>query len=302
MANEISDLRLFTRIVLAGSLSETARRLNSSLPAVSRNLAALEARLGVRLIDRASRRFALTNEGSQFFERAVSILIDLDEAEAEASAKAKAPRGRLRIGAPLEIGRRQIAPLVADFTVLHPEILVELILTDSVFDVVGDELDIGLQVDPPNDGNIISRTLISSRRVVCASPDYLSRNAAPKVPADLSYHNCIRLVRGRHIIDRWLFKEGGTVREMPVHGNLLTNNAEVLHEWMLAGRGIALKAHWDIKEDLGSGRLVELLTSFTYDEICLYATLPTRNNLPFRVRMFIDFIAKALGFLPLSTM
>jgi DNA-binding transcriptional LysR family regulator len=300
MANEISDLRVFTRIVGAGSLSETARRLNSSLPAVSRQLTALETRLGVRLIDRASRRFTLTAEGTLFFERAVSILNDLDEAEAEASAKAKAPRGRLRIGAPLEIGRRQIAPLVAEFTVQHPEIVVELILTDSIFDVLGDELDIGLQVDPPNDGSIISRTLLSSRRVVCASPDYLSRNAVPKVPADLFNHNCIRFVRGRHIIDRWLFKEGGTTRAIPVQGNLSTNSAEVIHGWALSGRGIAVKAHWDIKEDLDTGRLVELLAPFPCDELCLYATFPTRNHLPFRVRVFIDFIAKTLGFLQLN--
>ncbi len=142
MANEISDLRLFTRIVAAGSLSETARRLNSSLPAVSRSLAALASRLGVRLIDRSSRRFNLTAEGSLFYRRATCILTDIDEAEAEAGAKAKAPRGRLRVGAPLEIGRRQIAPLVAQFTEQYPEIIVELILTNSIFDVVGYELDI----------------------------------------------------------------------------------------------------------------------------------------------------------------
>jgi DNA-binding transcriptional LysR family regulator len=299
MADQISDLRLFTRIVAAGSLSETARRLNSSLPAISRNLAAFEARLGVRLIDRSSRRFALTDEGSLLYERAVSILSDLDQAEAEASAKAKAPKGRLRVGAPLEIGRCQIAPLVAQFVEQHPEIDIELILTDSKFDVVADELDIGLQVDPPNDGNIISRTLLSNRRVVCASPAYLSRNPAPQTPADLLAHNCIRLVRGRQIMDRWLFKEGDGQREVQIRGNLSTNNAEVMHGWALSGRGIALKAYWDLKDDLASGRLVELLAPYACHDICLYATFPpTRNHLPFRVRVFVDFIVTALGFLP----
>jgi len=297
MENEISDLRLFTRIVAAGSLSETARRLNSSLPAVSRHLAALEERLGVRLIDRASRRFGLTAEGSLFYERSVAMLNDLDEAMAEASAKAKAPRGRLRVGAPLEIGRREVAPLIAEFTSQHPEITVELFLTDSVFDVVGDELDIGLQVDPPNDGSIISRTLVSSRRVVCASPEYLSRHPTPAVLDDLLQHNCIRLLRGRDVLDRWVFKDGNTAQEIQVRGNLSTNNAEVMHQWILAGRGIGLKAHWDIKEDLDSGRLVELLAPFACNEICLYATFPTRSYLPFRVRVFIDFIVKGLGFL-----
>jgi DNA-binding transcriptional LysR family regulator len=298
MTDQISDLRLFTRIVTAGSLSETARRLNSSLPAVSRNLAALEARLGVRLIDRGSRRFTLTDEGSLLFERAVLILSDLDQAEAEASAKAKAPRGRLRVGAPLEIGRCQIAPLVARFVEQHPEIVIELILTDSKFDVVGDDLDVGLQVDPPNDGNIISRTLLSSRRVVCASPEYLARNPALAVPDDLLAHNCIRFIRGRQIIDRWLFKDGDRTREVQIRGNLSTNNAEVMHGWALSGRGIALKAYWDLKGDLEAGRLIELLAPYACDDFCLYATFPpTRNHLPFRVRVFVDFIVKELGFL-----
>jgi DNA-binding transcriptional LysR family regulator len=300
MANEISDLRLFTRIVAAGSLSETARRLNSSLPAVSRSLAALEARLGVRLIDRASRRFNLTAEGSLLYQRATGILTDIDEAEAEASAKAKAPRGRLRVGAPLEIGRRQIAPLIAQFVEQYPEIIVELILTDSIFDVLGDELDIGLQADPPNDGNIISRTLISSRRVVCASPDYLSRNPSPKLPTDLLAHNCIRFVRGHHVIDRWIFKEAGATKEIQVHGNLSTNNSEVMHEWGLLGRGVVVKAHWDIKGDLQNGRLIELLAPYACDDISLYATFPTRSHLPYRVRVFIDFVVAALGFFPLD--
>jgi DNA-binding transcriptional LysR family regulator len=301
VGDEFSELRLFTRIVAAGSLSETARRLNSSPPAVSRHLAALEARLGVRLIDRASRRFSLTEEGSLLYDRALSILRDLDQAEAEASAKAKAPRGRLRLGAPLEIGRRQIAPLVARFIDQHPEIAVELILTDSKFDVIGDDLDIGLQVDPPNDGNIVSKTLLSSRRVVCASPDYLARHPAPSAPDDLLGHNCIRFVRGRQIIDRWIFKEHDRQREVQVRGNLSTNNAEVMHEWALLGFGIAVKADWDIKEDLKTGRLIELLAPYACDDICLYATFPTRSHLPFRVRVFVDFIVAALGFLPVQT-
>jgi DNA-binding transcriptional LysR family regulator len=284
--------------VAAGSLSETARRLNSSLPAISRHLAALEARLGVRLIDRGSRHFTLTDEGSLFYERAVSILADLDQAEAEASAKAKAPRGRLRVGAPLQIGRCRIAPLVAHFVEQHPEMVVELILTDSKFDVVGDELDIGLQVDPPTDGSIISRKLLSGRRVVCASPAYLASNPAPETPMDLRAHNCIRLIRGREVYDRWLFKEDDRMREVQIRGNLSTNNAEVMHSWALEGRGVAQKAHWDIEEDLRTGRLVELLAPFACDELNLYATFSrTRHHLPFRVRVFVDFIASTLGFL-----
>src|ERR1700722_9860022 len=149
MADEISDLRLFARIVAAGSLSEAARRTFSSLPAVSRRLAAWEARLGVRLIDRGPRRFTLTDEGSLLHERAVAILRDLDEAEAAASAHAKQPRGHLRVGTHLELGRRRIAPLIGEFTARYPGITVELVLSDSRLQLVESEIDVGLQLDPP---------------------------------------------------------------------------------------------------------------------------------------------------------
>ena len=295
MADEISDLRLFTRMVAAGSLSETARRTYSSLPAMSRRLAALEARLGVRLVKRGPRRFTLTEEGGLLYERAVHILSELDEAEAEASSKSKTPRGRLRVGAPLQIGRQRIAPLVADFTNQYPNIQVELLLNDAKLDVLGDELDVGLHVDLPSDGNVISRVLIASRRVVCATPEYLSRHSAPSVPAELLDHDCILYVRGRYVMDRWIFKESGKVTETHVRGTLTTNNGEVLHAWALAGRGVALKALWDIVEDLRTGRLVELLAPYACDEIKLYAAYPSRQYLPPRARVFIDFMAKSLG-------
>jgi DNA-binding transcriptional LysR family regulator len=295
LADEISDLRLFIRMVAAGSLSETARRTYSSLPAVSRRLAALEARLGVRLIKRGPRRFTLTEEGSLLYDRAVHILSELDEAEAEASAKSKTPRGRLRVGAPLEIGRQRIAPLVADFTKQYPTIQVELLLSDARLDVLGDELDVGLHVDLPSDGSVISRVLIASRRVVCAAPEYLSRHPAPSVPVELRDHDCILYVRGRYVMDRWIFMESGKITETHIRGTLTTNNAEVVHAWALAGRGVALKAHWDIEEDLRVGRLVELLAPYACDEIKLYAAYPSRQYLPPRTRVFVDFMARNLG-------
>ena len=295
MGDEISELRLFTRIVAAGSLSEAARRMRSSLPAMSRRLAALEARLGVRLLTRGARRLTLTEEGSQLYERAVQILSEVDEAESEASARSKTPRGLLRVGAPLEIGRRRIAPLMAQFTRRYSAVQVELLLNDAILDVLGDELDVGLHVDRPSDGNVISRVLINSRRTVCASPDYLARHPAPASPADLRNHDCIRFLRGRHILDRWIFKENGKVTETQVRGTLSSNNSEVVHAWALAGLGLALKAHWDLEMDIKAGRLLELLVPYACDEINLYASYRSRQHLPLRTRVFIDFMASRLG-------
>ena len=295
MSDEISDLRLFTRIVAAGSLSETARRIHSSLPAVSRRLAAMEERLGVRLIDRGSRRFTLTEEGGVLHERALTILRDLDAAEAEATAQAKHPRGRMRVGVPLEIGRRRIAPLVAEFTARYPGISIELVLSDSRVDILEEEIDIGLNVDAPQDSNLISRILLYGSRVIIASPEYLARHPAPATPIDLLEHDCALLVRGRRVFDHWIFKEDGRVREIQVQGTLLTNNSEVMHEWALAGRAVTIKALWDVEDDIRAGRLVQLLKPFQCDELNLYATYATRAHLPPRMRLFIDFVVQELS-------
>jgi DNA-binding transcriptional LysR family regulator len=294
MADEISDLRLFARIVAAGSLSEAARRTFSSLPAVSRRLAALEARLGVRLIDRGPRRFTLTDEGSLLHERALAILRDLDEAEAAASAHAKQPRGHLRVGTHLELGRRRIAPLIGEFTARYPGITVELVLSDSQLQLLESEIDVGLQLDAPSDGSFVSRTVLTSLRVVCASPEYLATHAPLQRPVDLLQHNCIRLVRGRHVLENWPFREEGRLTQIQVRGSLLTNNAEVVHDWAVAGRAVGLKVLWDIQEDLGAGRLIRLLQPFECDEAKLYVTYATRTHLPPRMRLFIDFLLGAL--------
>lgn len=294
MSDEISDLRLFVRMVAAGSLSETARRLNSSLPAMSRRLSAMENRLGARLIDRSTRRFALTEEGALLYERGAVILTEIDQVEAEVGARTQAPRGHIRVGAPLEIGRRRIAPLIGAFTRQHPDVTVELVLNDARANIVRDDLDLALHIDQPVDGDLIARLVLPSRRVACASPDYIGRRGRPERPADLLRHDCIHLVRGHQIFDRWTFVEDGKPLEVRVRPSLSTTSAEVVHDWILSGHGVGLKALWDIEDDLAEGRLVELLAPFTASEINLYVIYRTRSHLPNRVRVFIDFVVGGL--------
>ena len=291
---DISDLKLFVRIVAAGNLSETARRLNSSLPAVSRRLAAMEARLGVRLVDRGPRHFNLTEEGTLYYEGGVAVLAELEALESRVSARSSTPFGRIRVGAPMEIGRRRIAPLVAEFVKLYPQVSVELVLTDSRVDVTSDELDVGLHVYEPNDPSIIVRKLISSQRIVCASPTYLAKKGTPQRPEDLSSQSCLCLLRGRHLYDQWPFQVNGVKEDFSVQGVLFSSSAEVLHDWVLDGHGLALKAQWDVEADLKAGRLVEVLKSYQCNEINLYATYATRSHLPRRVRLFLDFVSSSL--------
>jgi DNA-binding transcriptional LysR family regulator len=293
MPDEINDLRVFAQMVDAGSLSAAARQTDGSAAAMSRRLAALEKRLGVRLVTRTSRRFELTVEGALFHERALTILQAVDDAEAEISAQARVPQGLVCIGAPSEIGRKQIAPLIEAFSDHYPEVEVRLVLSDIGLDVIDDNLDVALRIGLPPDTGVVAKRLLSSRRIVCAAPEYLARCGTPHTPADLAGHDCIRLVRGQRVFDRWVFQEDGRRRDVQVRGTLSTASGEVLHDWALKGRGLVLKALWDIEDDLREGRLVECLAPYHCDEIELYAVFANRRHMSPRVRVFLDFVEQA---------
>jgi DNA-binding transcriptional LysR family regulator len=294
MADEVAELQLFVEIVKAGNLSAAARALNSSPAAMSRGLSALESRLGVRLVTRTSRTFELTEEGALFYERCERIVAEIAEAEAEASSQGKTVKGKLRIGAPMGIGRRLIAPLIACFVEKYPGIQVHLNLSDSGLDVIDDGLDLALRVGLPTDNSVIAKKILSTRRIVCASPSYLKRHGVPRRPEDLGQHDCIRLVRGRRVMDAWSFQEDGKPFQMTVSGTLTTTSGEVAHNWVCAGRGIALKAVWDVQPDLEAGTLAECLKDFWCDEIDLFAICANRQHLSPRIRVFLDFVSSTL--------
>ncbi|HJV85412.1 MAG TPA: LysR family transcriptional regulator [Noviherbaspirillum sp.] len=292
MHGNVSDLRLFVTMVDAGSISAAARILNSSPPAVSRRLATLEARLGIRLITRTSRHFEPTDEGRVYYERGVCILKQIEDAESEATLRAKKPCGQLKVGAPMGLGRRYIAPMIERFNVCYPDISVHLVLSDAGWDVLDDSLDVAIRVGLPPDTSIIARKLIEQRRIVCASPSYLDQFGTPQTPEDLVRHNCIRLVRGADPLDNWQFSLEGQKRGVRVSGTFTTTSSEVVSQWAAAGKGIGLLALWDIQEHLETGTLKECLTEYWCDVIELYAIFVHRQHLPLRIRMFVDFIAK----------
>ena len=295
MFDELSDLRLFTHIVAAGSLSEAARRVNASLTSISRRLASFEDRMGVRLIDRGSRKFCLTEEGRVLHERALPIVAAVDAAAAELDTLSGEAQGLLRVSAPNEIGRRQISALCQEFATRFPKVSIQLVLSDTRPDILEDELDIAIQTKRPTQGDVIHRKLLSSRRVVCASPAYINTHGRPERLEDLKAHNCIRMLRGRDLYDQWTLKnhEGG-VQQVAVSGALVSNDGETIHDWAVGGVGVAVKALWDIQDDLQNGRLVELLDHHACDDMNLYATHFDRRHVPPRIRLFIDFLADRL--------
>ena len=292
VADEVAELQLFVQIVKAGNLSAAARALNSSPAAMSRGLRTLESRLGVRLVTRTSRSFELTEEGRSFYERCTRIVSDIAEAEAEVSSKGSTVRGILRIGAPMELGRRLIAPLITDFRQKFPDVQVHLVLSDAGLDVIDDGLDVALRVGLPGDSSVIAKKILSAKRIVCVSPAYFEKHGVPAKPSDLLHHDCIRLVRGRRVIDTWLFQDQGKRFEVTVNGTLSTTSGEVVHDWVRAGKGIALKAAWDLQSELAAGTIVQCLSEFWCDEIDLFAICANRQHLAPRIRAFLDFVAK----------
>jgi DNA-binding transcriptional LysR family regulator len=292
VADEVAELQLFVQIVKAGNLSAAARALNSSPAAMSRGLRTLESRLGVRLVTRTSRSFELTEEGRSFYERCTRIVSDIAEAEAEVSSKGSTVRGILRIGAPMELGRRLIAPLITDFRQKFPDVQVHLVLSDAGLDVIDDGLDVALRVGLPGDSSVIAKKILSAKRIVCVSPAYFEKHGVPAKPSDLLHHDCIRLVRGRRVIDTWLFQDQGKRFEVTVNGTLSTTSGEVVHDWVRAGKGIALKAAWDLQSELAAGTIVQCLSEFWCDEIDLFAICANRQHLSPRIRAFLNFVAK----------
>ncbi len=295
MQDEISDLRLLCQLVEAGNLSNAARRIDSSTPALSRRLGAMESRLGVQLFQRSSRRFTPTQEGATLYERARSILVAVDEAEAEASARDGAVRGTLRVGAPMQLGLHLIAPLISRFSARHPSVDLQFILANAVLNPLDNDLDVAIRIGLPDEPGLVTRRLIASRHAVCATPQYFAEHGTPQTPDDLLRHNCVLLMRERRLFDHWKFRVDGKEHVVHVKGSLASTGGEVVHKWVLDHRGIGIKVLWNVGADLASGRLVECLQTYGGAEVVLYATFRRQAFMPLRMRMFVDFLAAELA-------
>jgi LysR family transcriptional regulator, transcriptional activator for dmlA len=298
----ISDFALFRAIVEAGGISAAALALQSSPAAVSRRLTALETRLGVRLAERSSRRFRLTDEGVLLYERSRSILDQVRDAEAEVASRGGAARGLLRVGAPTDFGRRHIAPHLALFAAQHPGLEAHMMLSDAGLEVEADGCDIVLRFGLPNDPGMIARKVATTGRILCASPSYLVRRGEPRSPEDLKSHSCLRLARRHQLLDLWQFTRDGTGYEVKVGGALSSGDGTVLHDWVLSGEGISREASWDVTDDLASGRLVQVMSDYRSPAAELFAVFAPGRPVPPRIRLFVDHLVQAFGQLQKTTL
>lgn len=282
----------FVSVASRGSLSAAARVEGVTPAVIGRRLDALEQRLGVKLLTRTTRSISLTFEGAAFLEDCQRILNDLANAEASVSLGGVKASGHLRISAPAGFGRIHVAPLIRDFLDLNPDVSCSLDLTDRLVDLVNEGIDCAIRIGELPDSSLVSIRLADNRRVVVGSPAYFERHPPPASPQDLAAHNCLPLGQQRG----WVFRdEDGEVATVKISGRLECNDGAVLHEWALAGQGLAWRSLWEVESDLRAGRLVSVLDEFAAPVTGIYAVFPQRKHLALRVRLLIDHLKNHYG-------
>lgn len=291
--DKFKAMNTFVGIVEAGSLTAAAERLGMSLAAVVRSLAALEESLGLRLLNRSTRRIALTDEGRDYLERSRRLLADLADLENAVTARRVRPSGRLVITAPVMFGRLHVAPVVTDFLAEHPEMRVELTLADRMLDLLDESIDLALRIGALPDSGLVAVPVGSTRRVLCASPDYLARLGRPAHPAELRGHTVIRFT-GLDDGHDWHFERAGEHLRVPVRSNFATNQVDVALDACCKGVGCGRFLAYQVRALEAAGELERLLDDWAPPTVPVSLLYPHGRLLPSRVRAFIDWAVPRL--------
>lgn len=288
--DRVSDLEFFTQLVKQGSLAALARELGVTPPAITARLAQLEKRLGVRLLNRTTRRLSVTHEGEIYLATGARLLEELQELEQAVSSSRGTPKGLLRVNATFGFGRRHIAPAIVEFARRYPEVEVQLELTDRSVNLADKAFDIGIWFGTVPDSRMVARKIVSNRRLLCASPSYVARAGVLQVPRDLQAHQCIVLRESDVAYGTWYLARGSKQETIKVRGALSTNDGETGVLWALAGYGILMRSEWDLHEHLRAGRLTRVLADWALPPADVFAVYPKRANLSAKVSVFIDFL------------
>lgn len=293
--NRSGEMEAFVQVVDRGSFSAGARVLGMTPSAVSKLVARLEARLATQLVHRSTRKLQLTPEGQNFYERSVRVLADMDEAERCAAAGA-APRGRVRINASYSFGHCVLMPLVPRFLELHPQVTLDIVLTDRVVDLMDERTDIAIRWGPLPPSDLVARHLFDTAQAIVASPGYLERYGTPRTPEELEAHNRIGSTYRRHVAD-WPLLVDGRPLEMPVMGTVRAGDGETLRRLVLEGVGLGRLSLYHIQPDIEAGRLVPVMEEFNpRDTVPVHAVyLGKAGRLPARIRALLDYLAARLA-------
>ncbi|WP_337269654.1 LysR family transcriptional regulator [Oryzifoliimicrobium ureilyticus] len=289
--DRLTSLTVFGRVVECGGFSAAARRLNMSVTMVGNHVQSLEDRLGVRLLNRTTRKVSLTETGKYYYERSAQILADLDEADRTAGALSTTPRGTLRIYTAGAIVRF-LLPVISEFMTLYPAISLDFSVGERSIDMVEEGYDLMIRTVPAPESALISRKLTPWRHMLVCTPDYRDSHPIPKVPADLLAHNCLQYAY-YPFGDEWRFVDvNGKQESIKISGNVMTNSAETLRYLVENGRGIFLAPSFVVFEDVAAGRLVRMMPDYEAVEFTISAIYPNRSHLPTKVRLFIDLLAE----------
>jgi DNA-binding transcriptional LysR family regulator len=291
--DKLRAMETFVRIVERGSLTAAAESLQASLPSVVRSLAALEAALDVRLLNRTTRRIALTDEGREYYARCQRVLAEVDDAEAALSARRAVPKGRLRVTAPVMFGRLHVAPVLTEFMGRFPAVKVELILLDRVVDLVEEGIDVGVRIGQLPDSSLVAVPVGQTRRVVCASPAYLKGAGVPASPSDLSAHRCVSF-GGLSPGHEWRFVVGGKAARVTVAPALASNLIDPVLDACVGGAGLGQFLSYQVKELLEARKLRRVLAEFEPPPLPINAIYPSARLLSSNVRALVDWAVPRL--------
>ncbi len=286
-------MSVFVRVVEARSFTGAARKLSTTTSAVSKRVAQLEDRLGVRLLERTTRKVALTEAGTTFYDRCVRILAEVEDAELAVTSLSGEPRGTLRVSAPVIFGEMHVAPLVPDFLARHPHVSLDLSLSDRFVSLLDEGFDLAIRIGQLGDSSLVARRLGRVRVLVCASPSYLAKRGTPKVPMDLVSHNCLRysLVTSNR---EWSFRTASGHVSVPVTGNFLSNHGGAMGEAALAGLGIARLPDFIVAAAVKRGALKTVLDDCPSSDGGVFAVHPAGRHPPPKITAFVGFLADRL--------
>lgn len=292
--DRLEAMHLFMRVAELGSFSAVALQLGVARSVVTRQIAALENHLGVKLMARSTRRLALTSAGAAYLEKCRVILNLVDAAETDVAEDRMAPRGHIRMSLPLSFGLKRLAPLLLEFAQCYPEVGLNMDYSDRRVNLIEEAIDLSIRITRKLDGGDVARRLGSSRMQVVAAPAYLARHGRPQHPSELINHECLGYTSAG-VLQSWQFMVAGKLESFAVRSRLQANNGEVLTEAVARGLGVSLQPDFILDDFLAAGRVEPILTAFPAPELGIYAILPSNRHVPHRVRVLMDFLAARVG-------
>ncbi|MFZ4877802.1 LysR substrate-binding domain-containing protein [Janthinobacterium sp. Mn2066] len=288
----LDDLEIFIKVCDTGGFSAAARAMHLAPATVSKQIARLEQAFGASLFERNTRSLKITAEGEAVAEHARAALALLEQASDAALLGSGALAGPIRLSAPVPFGARYVAPAIAAFRRLHPQVQFELQLSDHVADLYAGNLDLAIRVGDLADSRLLARRLATSTRILVAAPQYLAERGTPRQPSDLPAHECLLFAYAGMRLDHWKLSNGQQQEAIVVQGSLSSDNGDALRAWSVAGMGIALRETWDVADDLRSGRLLRVLPQWQEDAVVISAVRARRAPVPRRISALIDFLAQ----------